>query len=96
MHGTDDFSVEYRGGKYPSVDSVIQQWVTLDGCPGKPALTVSGITRTSIWKACREGTVVRLDTVQGGHHQWFGSDFDPVAGEPDANAVIWDFFSNLG
>ena len=95
IHGTDDSSVEYGGGRYPSVDSVIQQWVTLDGCPGQPAPTVSGITRTSLWKACREGTVVRLDTVQGGHHQWFGSDFDPVAGEPDANAVIWDFFSNL-
>jgi hypothetical protein len=39
--------------------------------------------------------MVRFDSVAGGHHQWFGSTFDPVPGEPDSNAVILDFFSKV-
>ena len=88
MHGTDDSSVPYDGGV-----AAIRRWVTLDGCTGHPTQSVSGITKTSIWSGCREGTVIRLDTVVGGHHTWFGSAFAPVPGEPSSNAVIWAFFS---
>jgi hypothetical protein len=38
---------------------------------------------------------VRFDTVVAGHHQWFGSTFDPIPGEPDSNALMWGFFSGL-
>ena len=89
MHGTADTSY-VRGA------DAVQQWVALDGCAGDAVQSGSGITRTSIWSNCRGGTVVRFDTVEGGHHTWFGSTFDPVPGEPNANAVIWDFFSHLG
>ena len=100
MHGTKDSIVLYDGGKtglgtFPSANEVIKGWVTADGCAGNPILSQSGITKTSVWNGCRAGTIVRLDTVAGGHHTWFGSTFDPVPGEPNANAVIWDFFSHL-
>jgi polyhydroxybutyrate depolymerase len=88
MHGTDDAAVPYTGGA-----SAVQRWVGLDACTGNPTLTTSGITTTSIWSNCRGGTVVRFDTIEGGHHQWFGSTFDPVPGEPNSTAVVWDFFS---
>jgi polyhydroxybutyrate depolymerase len=90
MHGTADLNVSYARGV-----AAIQQWTMLDGCVGDPALSQSGITKTSLWNQCNVGTVVRLDTVVGGHHTWFGSSYDPVPGEPNANAVIWDFFSSL-
>ena len=90
MHGTDDGRVAYEGGA-----SAINRWVTLDGCAGNPIQSVSGITKTSIWNGCLGGTVVRFDTVVGGHHTWFGSAYDPVPGEPSSNAVVWGFFNNL-
>jgi polyhydroxybutyrate depolymerase len=103
MHGTGDAFVPYAGGAWtnanpPTVSStasVIQHWVTLDGCADKATQTVSGITKTSLWNGCHGGTAVRFDTVTGGHHTWFGSALDPVPGEPDSNAVVWNFFSNL-
>jgi len=90
MHGTKDSSVIYEAGV-----SAVQRWVTLDGCTGDPTRSTSGITTTSIWSTCQRGTMVRFDSVAGGHHQWFGSTFDPVPGEPDSNAVILDFFSKV-
>lgn len=96
MHGTNDC---WTGGcPYAvllGVDALIQRWRTVDSCPGDPIQSQSGITKTSVWKGCKAGTVVRLDTVVGGLHQWYGSDFNPVPGEPNANAVVWSFFSSL-
>ncbi len=97
MHGTRDTVLPYGGGGPHGarpVDEVNQLWRTRDGCLGDPVQSQSGITKTSVWK-CTAGTVVTLDTVEGGKHTWFGSDFDPVPGEPNANAVIWSFFSSL-
>jgi polyhydroxybutyrate depolymerase len=98
MHGTLDAQHPWQGygphGASP-VDAVIQRWTQLDGCAGNPTLTQTGITVTSVWKECQGGAVVRLDKVVGGHHTWFGSNLDPVPGEPNANATIWSFFSGL-
>lgn len=99
MHGTDDTDIPYDGGHAsigvngPSVASVIQAWVQLDGCTGVPAMSAYWITRTSLWKNCNGLSVVRLDTVVGGLHQWFGSDYAPVPGEPNFSEQMWTFFS---
>jgi polyhydroxybutyrate depolymerase len=101
MHGTADSNVAYDGGAVfngaasPSVTAVVRSWASLDGCAGNPTQSQSGITTTSAWKGCKGGTVVRLDSVGGGHHTWFGSTIDPVPGEPNANLTIWSFFSSL-
>jgi polyhydroxybutyrate depolymerase len=98
MHGTLDANLPYDGGRstyhgqtLPPVMSVVQRWVGFDACPGQPAVSQTGITKTSSWTGCDGGTVVRLDTVVGGHHTWFGSTYDPVPGEPDFNTVAWSF-----
>ena len=106
MHGTYDSIVPYAGNSYaPSTASTIQRWVTLDGCPGTPAQTASGITTTSLWTGCRGGTAVRFDTIAEGQHSWFSSDparvgqgpagSQTIAGEPDATQGTWEFFTNL-
>lgn len=98
IHGTHDNAHPWGGGgahQASPVDQVMQRWVTLDGCAATPAVTTSGITETSVWKPCQGGAVVRLDKVIGGHHTWFGSDLDPVPGEPNANSTIWSFFVNV-
>jgi polyhydroxybutyrate depolymerase len=93
MHGTDDSWVDYTQGA-----KAVQEWVTFDGCSGNPTQSISGITKTSLWSTCHQGTQVRFDTVVGGHHTWFGSDLGiggPVDGEPSSNQVVWDFFARL-
>jgi polyhydroxybutyrate depolymerase len=103
MHGTADEAVPYNGGRItyhdnpvvPSVEQVAQRWAALDGCSGSPVSSHSGITTTTLWNRCRGQAVVRLDTVIGGHHTWFGSRLDPIPGEPDANPIIWSFLSQF-
>ena len=99
MNGTADANFPYEGGGPMNgrpIVSVIESWAKRDGCVGDPIQSQHGITKTSLWNQCKGGAVVRLDTVVGGHHTWFGSPFDPVPGEPNANTVVWDFFSKVG
>jgi polyhydroxybutyrate depolymerase len=97
MHGTSDSLVPYDGDPpYEATAALVQRWVTLNGCTAAPTLSTNGITKTSTWNGCRQGTTVRLDTVSGGHHTWFGSDLNPVPGEPGASELIARFFGSLG
>jgi polyhydroxybutyrate depolymerase len=101
MHGTNDADIPYDGGHAsigvdgPSASTVIQDWLQFDGCSGDPTTVRNGITNTSLWKQCRGGSIVRLDTVVGGLHQWFGSDYAPVPGEPNFSDLAWNFFSSV-
>ena len=98
IHGTLDNQHPWEGsGPHHAspVDAVMQKWRDLDGCAPNPTVTVSGITETSRWSHCQGGAVVQLAKVARGHHTWFGSDLDPVPGEPDANTLIWSFFQSL-
>lgn len=98
IHGTMDNQHPWEGsGPHHAspVDAVIQKWRDLDGCAANATVTTSGITETSRWSHCQGGTVVQLARVDRGHHTWFGSDLDPIPGEPDANTLIWKFFQSL-
>jgi polyhydroxybutyrate depolymerase len=101
MHGTADSIVPFAGGStaglgyFPSAISVMKRWAILDGCAASPIVSQNGITRTSTWRRCRGGAQVVLDAVLGADHSWFGPDADPRPGEPDATAVVWDFFSHV-
>ena len=102
MHGTSDANVPYDGGpstyhghSLPPVMTMIQRWVAYDGCTGGPVPSLAGITKSSLWNRCNGGSVVRLDTVIGGNHTWFGSNYDPVPGEPDSNTGVWDFLKQF-
>jgi polyhydroxybutyrate depolymerase len=99
MHGTADDIYPYNGGgqyNAPPVTSVVQQWTTLDGCGGSPTQTESGITKTSEWHTCTAGAVVKVETIAGGAHAWFGlTDPTPLPNEPQATTEVWQFFSTL-
>lgn len=98
IHGTLDNQHPWDGsGPHHAspVDAVIQKWRDLDGCTPIATVTVSGITETSRWAQCQGGAVVQLAKVDRGRHTWFGSDLDPIPGEPDANTLISTFFQGL-
>jgi polyhydroxybutyrate depolymerase len=98
MHGTADSFLPYEGGgglNAPPTLDIVKYWATVDGCTGDPSVNQSGITKTTLWKHCSGTSVVRLDTVTGGHNTWFGSTLDPVQGEPKASAAVWDFFNSV-
>jgi poly(3-hydroxybutyrate) depolymerase len=97
MHGTADSFAPYDGGgvvNAPPTLDVVKYWATVDGCTGDPSVNQNGITKTTLWEHCTGTSVVRLDTVTGGHNTWFGSTLDPVPGEPKASAAVWDFFNS--
>ena len=98
MHGTEDC---WAGGcprpELLGVEALNQRWRTIDGCAGDPLTSQSGITNTLVWH-CKAGSIVRLDTVVGGHHTWFGCTSpgcEPVPGEPKATEVVWAFFNQF-
>ena len=95
IHGTSDAKAAYTGNDpfAPTVKTV-QFWTTTDGCNATPTQTTSGIITSSDWTGCNMRKTVRLVTVRGGHHAWFGSGMDPVTGEPDATAEVWSFLSH--
>jgi polyhydroxybutyrate depolymerase len=102
MHGTNDANVPYDGGastynyvRMPAVSTVIQRWLTFDGCSGQPTTSKSGITETSTWRHCQGGAVVQLETIVGGHHTWFGSNVDPIPHEPSSNLAVWSFLKQF-
>jgi len=98
MHGTADSFIPYEGGgglNAPPTLDVVKYWATVDGCTGDPSVNQNGITKTTLWKRCSGTSLVRLDTVMGGHNKWFGSTLDPVPGEPKASAAVWDFFNGM-
>jgi poly(3-hydroxybutyrate) depolymerase len=47
------------------------------------------------WTGCRNGSAVRLVTVQGAGHIWFASGLGTTNGALDATTTIWRFFSEL-
>lgn len=98
MAGTDDMNFPYDGDGPMNADSAMEfvhLWTMLDQCDPTSTSADTGITTTLLWHSCKNGAIVRLDTVKGGHHTWFGSSFNSVAGEPNANSVIGSFFSGL-
>jgi polyhydroxybutyrate depolymerase len=99
VHGTADDTAPLMGGVFgmptPAVGAFVQDWARLDGCTGGPVDTKNGITTTSQWAQCKSKAVVRLDTVEGGHHTWFGSTIDPIPGEPNATDLSWTFLNSL-
>jgi len=98
MHGTADSFIPYEGGgglNAPPTLDVVKYWATVDGCTGDPSVNQNGITKTTLWTHCSGTSMVRFDTVTGGHNTWFGSTLDPVPGEPKASAAVWDFFNSV-
>jgi polyhydroxybutyrate depolymerase len=98
IHGTADGTIPYEGGSGSelSIMTVMQGWVTRDGCPASAVETESGITKTYTWAPCRGGGAVVLDAIVGGGHNWFGPNMlpDNLPGEPSATQVTWSFFKH--
>jgi polyhydroxybutyrate depolymerase len=106
LHGTEDTLVPYTGGQpsaveaqlgrpYTPTPAMVQRWADVDGCPAPAPAAVTPPVTIESWTACRNGTAVRLVTVQGGGHVWFGAGLGPANGALDATAEIWRFFSGL-
>src|SRR4029077_1954396 len=98
MHGADDPLIPIGGGSVAGLGSfaptltTLQRWARLDACGGTPTVTENGITTISTWNGCSARVHVVLEVIKGAGHSWFGP-ADYLAGEPDANEAVWDFFS---
>lgn len=77
VHGTADFVVPYNGGNLggaKSVPETISKWVAIDGCTDPAPVNVykQGDASCDEYQMCKEGTRVRLCTIDQGGHQWPG------------------------
>jgi polyhydroxybutyrate depolymerase len=99
LHGTADQLVPYEGGDTaggatqpsPPTPAVVGRWADLDRCPSPPATETQGPATASTWSGCAAGTSVKLVTIAGGGHVWFGTGLGPANGAVDATREIWTF-----
>lgn len=82
-----------------SVPYAVTFWAEHNECPTSPTTSRDGAVLRTSYSGCAQGTRVTLYTIEGGEHGWPGgvkgrpqSD-DEAPPEPDASAVIWDFFA---
>jgi polyhydroxybutyrate depolymerase len=105
VHGLDDRSVRYDGGRGdgvaridgPPVPEVIARWRATNRC-GPPSVTTAGAVTTSA-ADCAGGRSVELITIARAGHQWPGAEArrvlqqDPPSSALDATEAIWRFFA---
>jgi len=97
-----------KWGALLSAPDTARFFVRLNGCsPAGCTVTLPGAapadgitTERTVWSGGRQGTEVRLYTVNGGGHTWPGGRryspmrvTGPLAKDFDASAAIWEFFA---
>ena len=105
IHGTADPLVPFEGGSLPpgavadglvpASTAVAESWASRNLCQSPPARETVGVVRTTTWRSCEEGSVVRLVAIDGGGHIWFATGLGPTNGAIDATQAIWDFLSGI-
>jgi len=106
FHGTADPFTPYAGAKvwiapmpFPSIPGWIAAWARRNHCApdAKDAAVTADVTRRE-YGSCANDADVRLYTVKGGGHQWFGGTpgpewlLGPFTRSVDATRVMWEFF----
>jgi len=101
FHGTADLLVPYKGGTTPfqlgpkrtdtSVRSTVAFWVKQDGCSTTPKLEETNQLRIDTYSGCKDGVVVALYTIRGGHHMWPGTRLS--LNDIPATDIMWSFFA---
>lgn len=109
IHGTSDFVVSYNGSAQAGIgaESVLDYWTTELGCPSAPVVESLPNTNTfdfstvekQQWSPCSNDNEVVLLKIDGGGHQWPGTDallggLGNINRDIDASIEIWNFFEN--
>jgi polyhydroxybutyrate depolymerase len=95
FHGTADRVVPYEGLGHvlPPIRAWAAGWAARNGCDPVPTFTYrQGKVTGETWGNCPDKARVTLYTIEGGGHDWPGSEGYPAAAI-GATDVIWDFFA---
>lgn len=110
IHGTSDFVVDYNGSAVAgiSVDELIAQWNGFNNCPLSPDITQLpnidlfdlSTVEQHVYAPCDATTSTVLLKVNGGGHQWPGTDvilggLGTINRDISASEKIWEFFSGF-
>lgn len=96
MHSRLDTNVPIAGGvgtgvsgvAFPSLDSAMSRWVTLNGCASPPTVDVqAGRYTRSIWSGCQAGATVELYVSDDGGHAWPGGLAGTAVGDTPSTAI---------
>ncbi len=109
VHGLRDDFIPFEGGlprrtaqrvppTYPSVTSVVEQFVAVNGCMGPPQVERQGEVTSTSWSPGPTGAAVTLVTIAEGPHSWPGGrrmqrTLDAPSPALDATATIHGFFA---
>ncbi len=105
IHSLPDTRVPYYGGYgtsyagvyMPPIDSVINVWANIDGCPGSwnVIYNQNGVLGKG-WSNCSNCSEVFVYTTSDGGHSWPGGNQtengDPPSTSLNATDLIWSFF----
>lgn len=106
IHGTADPVVPYAGAVWTTgIESLVDWWVTENGCMDGPSVTDVPDTNTSDdstvehyeYTSCTNNVAVEFYKITNGGHTWPGAPINiPGAGATNkdisATTLIWDFF----
>lgn len=106
VHGDDDGRVDYDGGDfsspfgsetYPTVQEVVDFWVSNNSCSPVVSLPAVGSATVMFYQDNTNGKDVMLYRVGGGNHSWPGGQSVSAVGQTPvqdvpATDLIWDFF----
>lgn len=108
VHGTEDASVRYEGGKpekkadwHDRTDTSVAEstgfWIRYNECAKPQTVEETGNIRIETWGGGRNGTEVKLISVVGGTHAWPGGArgarfLEEPSQEISATKEIWKFF----
>lgn len=95
MHGTDDRIVAYGGPR--GARDTTERWAARNGCGETSSVYfTNGDVTCEEWTGCTDDATVRLCSVDGGGHQWFGGGTIPFLGDNTtdiiASEAMWEFF----
>ncbi len=84
--------VVQNGYTEPTVDQLVADYRSADGCSQAATTTVVGVATETLWGGCQEGRQVGEVVYQGDNHTWP----EASGATPSAQSVMWSFFASLG
>lgn len=84
--------VVQNGYTEPTVDQLVADYRTADGCSQAASTTTLGVATETLWGDCQGGRRVGEVVYQGDNHTWP----EASGATPSAQSEMWRFFASLG
>jgi len=84
--------VVQNGYTEPTVDQLVAEYRSADGCSQEASTTTLGVATETLWAECQGGRQVGEVVYEGDNHTWP----EASGATPSAQSEMWRFFASLG